>query len=87
MVDRSKRIQSALTDVDEAVGQTNDMIYQIATATGEQSSVVDEINRNITRLNGLSQQSVEIVGDTNKVAEDIATMAKGLNTNVGRFKV
>ncbi|WP_231730943.1 methyl-accepting chemotaxis protein [Lacimicrobium alkaliphilum] len=87
VVDSSKRIQSALTDVDEAVGQTNDMIYQIATATEEQSSVVDEINRNITRLNGLSQQSLEVVSDTNKVAENISTMAKGLNTNVGRFKV
>ena len=30
---------------------------------------------------------MKIVGTTKQVADDIAGMAKGLNNNVGRFKV
>jgi methyl-accepting chemotaxis protein len=38
-------------------------------------------------LNSLSQENVQIVSSTKQVSNDIATMAKGLNNNVGRFKV
>ena len=85
--DIAQRIQESLHSVDHAVNQANDMIYQIATATEEQSKVVDEINRNVTMLNSLSQENVQIVSSTKQVSNDIATMAKGLNNNVGRFKV
>ncbi|GAA0366310.1 methyl-accepting chemotaxis protein [Bowmanella denitrificans] len=87
VVQMSEKIRHSLTDVEGAVNQTNDMIYQIATATEQQSQVVDEINRSISALHGLSQQSVSIVGDTKQVSDDIGSMAKGLNDNVGRFKV
>jgi methyl-accepting chemotaxis protein len=87
VVAMSQRIQESLHSVDHAVNQANDMIYQIATATEEQSKVVDEINRNVTMLNSLSQENVQIVSSTKQVSNDIATMAKGLNNNVGRFKV
>ena len=87
VVEMSQRIQSSLNTVEHAVNQTNDMIYQIATATEEQSKVVDEINRNITMLNSLSQKNMSVVGNTKDVADEIASMAKGLNDNVGRFKV
>lgn len=84
-VNSSGRIQSALTDMDEAVSQSNGLIYQIATASGEQSPVIDE--QTAISPGGLSRKSVEIVSATDKVAEDIATMAKGLDSYVGGFKV
>lgn len=87
VVEMSQRIQTSLNTVEHAVNQTNDMIYQIATATEEQSKVVDEINRNISMLNSLSQKNMAVVGNTKGVADEIASMAEGLNDNVGRFKV
>ncbi|RVT45999.1 methyl-accepting chemotaxis protein [Rheinheimera sediminis] len=87
VVAMSQRIQDSLQIVESSVNQANDMIYQIATATEEQSKVVDEINRNVTMLNSLSQESVQIVSITTQVSQDIARMAVGLNNNVGRFKV
>lgn len=87
VVAMSQRIQDSLHSVEGAVNLANDMIYQIATATEEQSKVVDEINRNVTMLNSLSQENMQIVSSTKQVATDIARMAKGLNNNVGRFKV
>jgi len=87
VVAMSQRIQDSLHSVEGAVNLANDMIYQIATATEEQSKVVDEINRNVTMLNSLSQENMQIVSSTKQVATDIAKMAKGLNNNVGRFKV
>jgi len=87
VVAMSQRIQDSLHSVEGAVNLANDMIYQIATATEEQSKVVDEINRNVTTLNSLSQENMQIVSSTKQVATAIAAMAKGLNNNVGRFKV
>ncbi|MBC3764435.1 methyl-accepting chemotaxis protein [Neptunicella marina] len=87
VVDASGKIQTALQQVDDAVSTTNEMIYQIATATEEQSQVVDEINRNVTMLNDLSQQSLELTKHTKHASDDIASIAGGLNENVGRFKV
>ncbi|MBY0416495.1 MAG: methyl-accepting chemotaxis protein [Pararheinheimera sp.] len=87
VVAMSQRIQDSLHSVEGAVNLANDMIYQIATATEEQSKVVDEINRNVTMLNSLSQENMQIVSSTKQVATDIASMAKGLNNNVGRFRV
>jgi methyl-accepting chemotaxis protein len=87
VVAMSQRIQDSLHSVEDAVNLANDMIYQIATATEEQSKVVDEINRNVTMLNSLSQENMQIVSSTKQVATDISRMAKGLNNNVGRFRV
>ena len=87
VVQLSADIQTALQHVDDAVSTTNDMIYQIATATEEQSLVVDEINRNVTTLNGLSQQSLTLTQNTKQVSDHLSGIASGLSGNVGRFKV
>jgi methyl-accepting chemotaxis protein len=87
VVKMSQRLRDSLKVVHTSVSTTSGIIIQIATATEEQSKVVDDINHTIGMLNGLSQQSSEVVKQTNTVSSNISQLASGLNNNVGRFKV
>lgn len=87
VVDASGSITKALAEVDEAVSRTKDLIYLIATATEQQSKVVDEVNQNISSLNLLSQESIGVVRRTREAADEIAQIGTGLSGNVGRFLV
>lgn len=87
VVEASGSITRALAGVDEAVSRTKDLIYLIATATEEQSKVVDEVNQNISSLNLLSQESIGVVRRTREAADEIAQIGTGLSGNVGRFLV
>jgi methyl-accepting chemotaxis protein len=87
VVNMSQRLHDALEVVTVSVTTTTGIIFQIATATEQQSEVVDDINRTIELLNGLSEKSNDVVKQTNTVSSNISNLAKGLNNNVGRFKV
>lgn len=87
VVSMAQRIQNSVQIVEGALNKANDMMYQIATATEEQSQVVDDINLNITALNNLANENLSIIALTTRVSSDISNMTRGLNSNMGRFKV
>ena len=87
VVKMSQRLHESLTVVNSSVSTTAGIIIQIATATEQQSKVVDDINHTIGMLNGLALKSSDVVKQTNAVSGNIAKLATGLNNNVGLFKV
>lgn len=87
VVNMSQRLHDALEVVTVSVTTTTGIIFQIATATEQQSEVVDDINRTIGLLNGLAEKSNDVVNHTNTISANISHLATGLNNNVGRFKV
>lgn len=87
VVNMSQRLNDSFELVNGSVTETTGIIIQIATATEEQSAVVDDINRTIALLNGLSIDGNEVTVQTNTVSTNISHLAKDLNSNVGRFKV
>lgn len=87
VVKMSQKLHDSLQLVSTSVTTTSGIIFQIATATEEQSEVVDDINSTIAMLNTLSQRSNDVVKQTNTVSTNISKLAVGLNSNVGRFKV
>ncbi|WP_317932765.1 methyl-accepting chemotaxis protein [Halioxenophilus sp. WMMB6] len=87
VMDRSRQLQLDLTKVEEVIVKTNDIIYQIASATEEQSYVTDEITRNVNVLNTLSEEAVENTNEAGRVAEKMTEMAAGINGAIGRFVV
>lgn len=87
VVEKSGTLTESLQKTNDTVQQANEMIYQIATATEEQSKVVDEINNNISELNSLSQNAVATVSVTSDASNSVGHIAHGLQENVGRFKV
>ena len=65
----------------------NEMSIQIATATGEQSNVVGEINPHVTAIADISSTSSQAVQQTSLDCSDLREMAVQLNELVGRFKI
>jgi methyl-accepting chemotaxis protein len=76
----------ALDAIANAVGKIDEMATQIASASEEQGSVSEEINRNITRINDMSSQTAAGSEDTATASEDLSRMAAELQELVGQFK-
>ncbi|MGI2226030.1 methyl-accepting chemotaxis protein [Shewanella frigidimarina] len=86
-VESSRAISESLGAVTSSVTSINDMSTQIATAATEQSSVTEEINRNINSVqeivNTLLVASQDASGMSKTVADDGQTLAE----LVGQFKI
>lgn len=65
----------------------NEMSVQIATATGEQSNVVGEINPHVTAIADISSTSSQVLQQTSVDCSDLREMAVQLNELVARFKI
>ncbi|QYJ86784.1 methyl-accepting chemotaxis protein [Shewanella mesophila] len=75
-----------LQSISENILAMNEMSVQIATATGEQSNVVGEINPHVTAIADISRASSEVVRQTSLDCSDLREMAVQLNELVSRFK-
>ncbi|PKI14809.1 methyl-accepting chemotaxis protein [Colwellia sp. 12G3] len=75
-----------LESISESISIMNDMNLQIATATGEQSNVVGEINPHVTAVADISRANSEIVQQTSIACSELRDKAAHLNDLVSRFK-
>ncbi|GGI92291.1 methyl-accepting chemotaxis protein [Shewanella gelidii] len=86
-VDSSRAISDSLGSVTSAVTAINDMSTQIATAATEQSSVTEEINRNVYAIqeivNDLTQSSEGAAG----ISQTVSREGENLSKLVNQFKV
>ena len=87
VVEMSGNVTAALQRVTESVGGANDRIYQIASATEQQSEVVNEVNSNISSLNTLSHQALQAVTLAASVSKSINSVSQRIDKNVGRFTI
>ena len=75
----------ALDSITEAVDQINNMSTQIATATEEQSSVAEEMNRNITTISGETEDTLENSREVASLGSELASMAGQLQKLLAQF--
>ena len=69
------------------VSTINDMNTQIATAAEEQTAVADEINRNITNITQVAEQTAEGARHSARISEDLVGLSSRLSELVTRFKL
>ena len=86
-VEQASAAGTSLAAIAHTVEQINDMSTQIASAAEEQSSVSEEINRNIVQINGMLGQTANGAEQTAAANQDLARMAMELQGMVGQFKV
>jgi methyl-accepting chemotaxis protein len=73
--------------IDGAIAQISDMSMQIATATEEQTHVVEEINRNLQSISDYSSRSSDQSRNLSTLAENLKSRTDELSDVVGRFRV
>lgn len=86
-VERATDSGIALTAITQAISTINDMNAQIATASSEQSSVTEEINRNIIGISEIADSSVTTANNTLTASRDLARLSEELEALVGQFRV
>ncbi|MHA7880569.1 MAG: methyl-accepting chemotaxis protein [Saccharospirillum sp.] len=77
----------AFSSIEGSIGQISDMSMQIATATEEQSHVVEEINKNLQLISEYSSQSTDQSRSLSELSESLKARSDDLTDVVGRFRV
>ena len=77
----------SLGTVTKQIEEIDGMNQSVATATEEQTSVVESINIDITEINTLNQEGVENLQATLRACEDLAQQANRLKYLVDSFRI
>ncbi|MEF1336359.1 methyl-accepting chemotaxis protein [Vibrio rotiferianus] len=83
-------VSNAGSELDGIVGQVtqiNDMNFQIATASGQQSSVAEEMSQNLTNVRELVEASVVVVTELLETSEMMQGNAEELDKKIKSFQV
>ncbi|WP_420800868.1 methyl-accepting chemotaxis protein [Pseudomonas cavernae] len=84
-VERVQQADQALAGIGDAVANITDMANQIAAAAEEQSAVADEINRNITTIAQLADQTAGEAQNTAQLSRELTATAHNQSALVERF--
>jgi len=87
VVDQSSLASSSLTTIVQSVSQIDQMSSQIATAAEEQSTVAEDMNRNLTRISDKGKQNAAGADQTSQSGRELARMASALQELIGQFRV
>ena len=82
-MEASDKLQAIVTGVESI----NDMNHHIATASEEQSSVSEEINKNITNINSTSQRAAENSQETLNALKTLHNQGSELKEKIATFKI
>jgi methyl-accepting chemotaxis protein len=76
-----------LLSVTQRIGEIDGMNQSVATATEEQTAVVESINVDISEINTLNQEGVENLQATLRACSDLEQQASRLKQLVGSFRI
>jgi methyl-accepting chemotaxis protein len=77
----------ALTEIMAAIQQINERNVGIAAATEEQAQVAREVDRSLTSIRDLSNQTAAAASQTSGASGELSQLAVGLNSMVQVFRV
>ncbi|QKR64183.1 methyl-accepting chemotaxis protein PctA [Pseudomonas aeruginosa] len=86
-VEIANRAGERLGSVTSRIGEIDGMNQSVATATEEQTAVVDSLNMDITEINTLNQEGVENLQATLRACGELETQAGRLRQLVDSFKI
>jgi methyl-accepting chemotaxis protein len=83
-IDTASKVGGALDKIRSNISVINDMNHQIATASHQQSSVANEVSKNVTAIHALSEKvsaNAQIVNTSgNQLSQESAELQKELNS-------
>ncbi|MFC3122666.1 methyl-accepting chemotaxis protein [Agaribacter flavus] len=70
-----------------AIQRVNDIMSEIAAASAEQASGIDEVSKAVSQMDEMTQQNAALVEEAAAAAESMRGQAGELNNRVGAFKL
>ncbi|MCC5854648.1 MAG: HAMP domain-containing protein [Idiomarina sp.] len=86
-VQKANAAETALQEIRQSVLSITDMTHQIASATEEQASVVQDMDRNLLRTNELTEDTRAGTRSADEASAKVEEQAKGLLQLASRFRV
>jgi methyl-accepting chemotaxis protein len=86
-IDTASKVGGALDKIRANISTINDMNHQIATASHQQSSVANEVSKNITAIHGLSENVVDNAQIVNQSGSQLINETGELKKQIDSFKV
>ncbi len=69
------------------IGNITQLNYQIATAAEEQTSVAEDINRNVTVIRDVTENTAQLTDRSLSASADLARLGDRLRNQVTTFRV
>lgn len=85
-VDQAASAGEAIASISDKIDTINDMNNLIANAAEQQSMVAEEINRNISNISSVSNETSVGARNTTAACRELLTLASQLKEMVGQFK-
>ncbi|MEJ2061513.1 MAG: methyl-accepting chemotaxis protein, partial [Gammaproteobacteria bacterium] len=86
-VEQAGEARTSLESINTAVSTISNMNGHIATAAGEQSSVAEEINRNIIAITQVAEQTAAGTQQLESASRQLGGVSERLQTLVGQFRL
>lgn len=85
--DETQVAQQALAEINQAIEVINDMNNQIASAAEEQSSVSEEINRNVVAINDTAMEVMDSMSASVEISGELTGKSVALHQELGKFRL
>jgi len=85
--ERADRAGSTMGDIVAAVRKVSDIMDEIAAASAEQSSGIDQVNLAVAQMDEVTQQNAALVQQAAAVAHQVETQAERLSQAVAGFRL
>lgn len=87
VVEATTNIDRLLQEIAQEIEGINDINTQVATATEQQSIVIDDVSRSINDISIGSEENLNAMTSLVKVSEKLDALSSELAAQVGRFKI
>ena len=85
VVSAAQNLETLLTSIASGIQHINDVNMQVATATEEQTQVIEDINQNIQQISTNSDDNLHAARQMVAVSDQLDSLAAELNEQVNRF--
>ena len=76
-----------LEHIASSVKKVSDIVAEIAAASREQSSGIEQVNKAVTQLDELTQQNAALVEQATAASQAMTEQARQLSDNMARYQV
>lgn len=86
-MEQAEKAGSDIRDIESGIENIAEMNIQIASACSEQSSVTEELGRNVENINQSSSEVAEGAKQTAQACHSLSELAVGLQDVVAKFRI
>ncbi len=84
-VEQAHRVGESFAEISRSISTISGLNTQVATAAEQQSSVAEEMNRNVTAINDVANQTLDHANNTAEASKRLTDMVAGLRSVVRQF--